>query len=191
MTSSSVCYNEVLANHPETPTQYVDRVEARVSKRDGELKIVYVLVGDLSHLRIPSPAPARRREGLWEHTCFELFIGAKNDAEYYEFNFSPSGEWAVYGFRDYRQGEPIADDRFAPAISVCQEGGTMELSAEMRLEELPGLQLDVGLALGLCAVIEDDAGRISYWALKHPPGKPDFHHPESFALEIPSPGRKS
>ncbi|MBI3061386.1 MAG: hypothetical protein HYY83_05345 [Deltaproteobacteria bacterium] len=27
-------------------------------------------------------------------------------------------------------------------------------------------------------------GTISYWALKHPPGKPDFHHPDAFALEI-------
>ncbi len=67
----------------------------------------------------------------------------------------------------------------------------MELSAEIQLDRLPGLQLDVGLVVGLSAVIEDDAGRLSYWALKHPPGKPDFHHGDSFALEIPFPGRKS
>lgn len=191
MTASSTCYTAVLVHHPETPARHVDRIEARVLKKDGELKVVYVLVGELSQLRIPSPAVPSRRERLWEHTCFELFIGAKNDAEYYEFNFSPSGDWAVYGFRDYREGELIEDDALAPAISACQEAGTMELSAEIQLDRLPGLQLDVGLVVGLSAVIEDDAGRLSYWALKHPPGKPDFHHGDSFALEIPFPGRKS
>jgi hypothetical protein len=38
--------------------------------------------------------------------------------------------------------------------------------------------------LGLSAVIEDLDGVLSYWALRHPPGKPDFHHPDTFALEI-------
>ena len=32
--------------------------------------------------------------------------------------------------------------------------------------------------------IEDEAGALSYWALRHPPGKPDFHHPAGFALEL-------
>ena len=35
--------------------------------------------------------------------------------------------------------------------------------------------------------IEEASGRISYWALKHPPGRPDFHHPDGFALELPPP----
>lgn len=190
MTPPSVCYNTVLANHPETPSEYVDKIEVRVSRGNSGFQIGYVLVGNLSQLRIPGPTMSRRRERLWEHTCFELFIGAKNDAEYFEFNFSPAGEWTVYGFRDYRNGEPIDDDGLAPAISVNQEANALELNAEIRLDRLPGLQLDVGLWLGLCAVIEDGQGRASYWALKHPPGKPDFHHPDSFAMEIPFPGQK-
>ena len=39
--------------------------------------------------------------------------------------------------------------------------------------------------LGLSAVIEDTSGGKSYWALAHPPGKPDFHHADCFALELP------
>jgi hypothetical protein len=34
-------------------------------------------------------------------------------------------------------------------------------------------------------VIEERNGRKSYWALAHPPGEPDFHHPACFALELP------
>jgi hypothetical protein len=39
--------------------------------------------------------------------------------------------------------------------------------------------------LGLSAVIEETSGRISYWALAHPPGKADFHHSDCFAHELP------
>jgi hypothetical protein len=35
-------------------------------------------------------------------------------------------------------------------------------------------------------VIEETNGRLSYWALAHPPGKPDFHHSDCFALELPA-----
>jgi hypothetical protein len=33
-------------------------------------------------------------------------------------------------------------------------------------------------------VVEDEHGALSYWALKHAPGKPDFHHPDSLALRV-------
>ena len=41
-----------------------------------------------------------------------------------------------------------------------------------------------GLRLGLAAVIEDKARVLSYWALKHPAEKPDFHHAGSFVVEL-------
>jgi hypothetical protein len=40
------------------------------------------------------------------------------------------------------------------------------------------------LRVGLSAVIEANDGTLSYWALKHPAAKPDFHHPDSFVLEL-------
>jgi hypothetical protein len=43
------------------------------------------------------------------------------------------------------------------------------------------------LRLGLSSVIEDNRGRLGYWALRHAPGKPDFHNPEGFAFEISRP----
>ena len=44
-----------------------------------------------------------------------------------------------------------------------------------------------GLRLALAAVLEDQQGALSYWALAHPPGKPDFHHPVGFTLELHAP----
>jgi hypothetical protein len=38
--------------------------------------------------------------------------------------------------------------------------------------------------MGLSAVIEERDGMLSYWALRHAPGKPDFHRRDGFALEL-------
>ena len=60
----------------------------------------------------------------------------------------------------------------------------MELEATVRLEALEDLRGAHRLKIALAAVIEDRDGRLSYWALRHAPGKPDFHHPSAFALEV-------
>jgi hypothetical protein len=41
--------------------------------------------------------------------------------------------------------------------------------------------------VALAAVIEADTGELSYWSLQHAPGKPDFHHPDGFTLELSPP----
>jgi hypothetical protein len=136
------------------------------------------------HLRLPLPRLPRRADRLWEHTCFESFVSAKGESGYYEFNFAPSGEWAAYAFRSYREGAPLVDEELAPCISVGREGDSLHFEATLRLDRLPTIRPGVVLRLALSAVIEDDRGMLSYWALKHPPGKPDFHHPDAFTLEI-------
>jgi len=40
------------------------------------------------------------------------------------------------------------------------------------------------MAVRAIGVIEETSGRLSYWALAHPSGKPDFHHADCFACEI-------
>lgn len=152
--------------------------------KGGLLTVTYVVKGVVDQLRIPPDRAARGVDDLWEHTCFELFVGAKNDVEYYEFNFSPSGEWAAYEFSNYRDGGPLRADELDVKIAVQRRAETLELSAVVLLTDLPGIRLDVCLSLGLSAVIEDLNGSLSYWALKHPPGKPDFHHADSFTLQI-------
>jgi hypothetical protein len=187
MIAKPVALPTALVRHPDAPCGAVDSIQCFLDwKRSGVLTITYLLNGAVDQLRIPPYQSTRRADGLWRSSCFEAFVGAKNDAEYYEFNFSPSGEWAVYQFRDYRDGGPIEVDRFEPVISVRQESRTLELCAVIRLDHLPELQLDVRLSVGLSAVIKGSDARLSYWALKHPPGEPDFHHPDSFVIEINS-----
>ena len=60
-----------------------------------------------------------------------------------------------------------------------------ELQVSLALDDLVNLQGDVLWDIGLSVVLEEKRGAKSYWALAHPPGKPDFHHSDCFALQIP------
>ena len=100
------------------------------------------------------------------------------DEAYQEFNFSPSGEWAAYRFAGYRHGMAPLDTLAEPRIRVKRSAGVLELHARISLP-LPSHPL-----LGLSAVIEQTDGTLSYWALHHAPGKPDFHLRDAFALEL-------
>ena len=153
----------------------------------GMLAVQFSLDGDVRALRIPAPRPPRSVGGLWEHTCFELFV-AGDDEGYHEYNFSPSTEWAAHAFRRYREGGLLADEAFAPSIVVRDEPGGLQLQATVPLDRLSAAYATGLLRLGLAAVIEDASGTLSYWALRHPPGRPDFHHPDAFALRLETPG---
>jgi hypothetical protein len=165
----------------------VATIEARIELSANQLTVFYLLTGELRALRIPPLSASRRANRLWEHTCFELFVGLAGGSAYYEFNFSPSTEWAAFAFRDYRDGAPLDDDEMAPAITTRLQDRCMAVTAAVRLDRLPLIQRGTRVRLGLTAVIEEAGGAISYWALNHPAEKPDFHHPESFVLELALP----
>lgn len=174
-----------LACHPLTPTDIVSSVEVRLrAKRAGAIALSFTLEADLARLRIPSITDAHCAERLWEHTCFEVFVTVNDSSAYCEFNFSPSGEWAAYVFRRYRDGEPLMQTGMSPEIYVHRAGNKLELNALLCLERLPSFELRSRPRLALAAVIEDERGVLSYWALRHPSDKPDFHHPDAFALTI-------
>ncbi len=171
-----------LAPHPSAPCEAVRAVEARVARApDGTLTLTYSVEGDMSRVRLPPPRPARRADGLWRHTCFEAFVAPDPGPAYLELNFSPSGEWASYAFRAYRAGMTVAEDTAAPAIAVARGQSGLTVDAAVCLTPLRG---SAPARLALAAVLEESGGSLSYWALEHPPGKPDFHHARGFALQI-------
>lgn len=148
----------------------------------GELALSYRLVGASASLRIPAPGSPARVDGLWRHTCFEAFILGADAPAYREYNFSPSGAWQAYAFRGYREGG-LLDMSTAPRI---QSGPGNGAGLDVLLPA-PLLPAGARLRLGLSAVIEAVDGTLSYWALRHPPGRPDFHHPDCFVLEFAHP----
>jgi hypothetical protein len=171
-----------LTQHPATPCEAVRAVGARVARApDGVLTLTFSVEGDTSRICLPPPSPPRRANGLWRHTCLEAFVAADSGSAYLELNFSPSGEWASYTFSDYRDGMAVAEDIETPAIAVIPAEGRLTVNATVCLTSLRG---GAAARVALAAVIEGSSGSLSYWALRHPPGKPDFHHPYGFSLNI-------
>ena len=156
--------------------------------RDGTLDVAFQLAAVVSRIRLPAPGPTRPGTRLWEHTCFELFVATEGEPPYREFNLAPSREWAIYTFRDYRNAATAPCDVLAPAISVNSSQELVELTARLWLPRQPPSRKAAPLRIGLAAVIESDAGARSYWALRHPREKPDFHDRDSFVLCLEPPG---
>jgi hypothetical protein len=125
-----------------------------------------------------------RSHELWRHTCFEAFVRAPVGSVYYEFNFAPSTQWAAYRFGSYRSGMFVAIDVGVPIIEVQSSPDRCTLQATLALDRLPALPRHAGWRLGLSAVVEEAEHHLSYWALMHPPGKPDFHHADCFVHEL-------
>lgn len=162
----------------------VQDLDVGVARPEELLLLSYRLAGDLAALRLPEPRPPSRTDGLWRHTCFEAFIGRAGSGEYWEYNFSPSGAWAAYHFGAYRAGMAPLMKGAPPQIRLESAEDQITLHVVVDLSWLLRSPVGVGLRLGLSAVVEDRAQMLSYWALKHPAGKPDFHHADGFVIDL-------
>src|ERR1700733_13689865 len=161
------------------------RIDVDIGRRHPTLLMLnYIVTGDIGALRLPASAAPGRTNELWRSTCFEVFVRAAPEAGYCEFNFTPSTQWAAYVFDGYRNGMRDADGIETPRIDIRSDSARLELEVSLDLDSL--LPRDAVWQLGLAAVIEETNGRKSYWALAHPPGKPDFHHSDCFALGVPT-----
>jgi hypothetical protein len=173
-----------LTPHAQTRGSAV-HVDARVRREpDGTLVATFGLTGPLSAVRIPPTGEPRRGHQLWRHTCFEVFVARDGTTEYHELNLAPSRQWAVFAFRAYRCGGPLDDETLAPRMTVRRDADRLELDALIPLQRLSSQYCHEPLRLALSAVVEACDGTLSYWALRHPPGMPDFHHADGFALRL-------
>jgi hypothetical protein len=174
-----------LTAHDSTPNDAVRSLKVQLRMEEpGILIFQYSLDADMSRVRVPPPAAGGREDTLWKHTCFEAFVAPAEGPGYHEFNFSPSLDWAIYRFSAYREGMAPAEVGHAPEISVRRGDDGLELQSTVHLGHIPELRDARHLRIALAAVIEDEDGRLSYWGLRHPPGNPDFHHPNGFALKV-------
>jgi hypothetical protein len=165
-----------LTCHPATPAVAVRGIHVDADlARDGRLMLTFAVRG-LDRLVVPPPRPAAARvDRLWQHTCFEAFVG-RDGSRYFELNLSPSGEWNLYEFAGYRSGMHPAALAQPPEIRFDREERAT-LTAAVQLESPP-------FDLGLAAVIEEEGGRLSYWALAHRGARPDFHDRSTFTLRL-------
>jgi hypothetical protein len=162
-------------------------IEYGVWRDGGRIGVEYDLYGLLSHLVIPeqvSGVTGNRRDDLWRHTCFELFVkeaGEKKNA-YLECNFAPSGAWNVYSFSSPRKGMVQADIATTPEITTTPTKKIYSLRAEVDLTGL--LSESSTVEIGVSCVVENRNGKQGYWALSHLGETLDFHDPRSFLIRL-------
>ena len=131
-----------------------------------------------SRFVIPKMSEPWRADELWRTTCFEAFLKPTGADSYREWNFAPSGNWAAYDFPRYREDMARAEVGSPPYIRMEDNFTWWTVGATIAVDAGQQWQL------GLSAVLEENDGTKSFWALAHPAEKPDFHHPDCFAAQL-------
>lgn len=166
--------------HAQTPCAAVHSIDVAILHAGPRtLLLRYALRGEIGRLRLPSPQVPAPPDRLWAHTCCEAFVAVQDGEAYSEWNFSPSGQSARYDFSACRT-RCAARTAGAPALAIAHDSHSLNVDARF---DIPA-ELGNRLRLGLSAVVEYTQGSLHYWALRHPPGKPDFHHRDAFALTL-------
>ncbi|QTD60164.1 DOMON-like domain-containing protein [Acinetobacter towneri] len=118
-----------------------------------------------------------RQDFLWEHTCFEIFIGVQGEDFYREINLSPSQAWQAYAFEEYRYPEQM------PPVAAYD----IELNQLKRTHYGLNVSLDLtefilkhklkwtDLFIGLTAVLKTSQGE-QFYAMQHSSPAADFHN---------------
>jgi hypothetical protein len=158
-------------------------IEGHVSFSESRLELQYVISGDaLKNIIWPQhKSPSQPCDNLWQHTCFECFLANAAATGYFEFNFSPSGDWAAYRFDKYRSAMTHAEIA-AQAIQIQFSHQTTQALMQVNVTTPQSWNLHNPLDVAICAVIESDATH--YYALSHTADKPDFHQRDSFVLRL-------
>ena len=140
------------------------------------LELDWHLSGPVKKIIFPKNAKPARKDDLWKMTCVEIFAGGPHEA-YWEYNLSPSSQWAVYHFDRYRKDQTRPEIAAPRVIRQKYESTAVHFKFQVDLgnREIPE-------CLGITTVLEHESGELSYWALTHTSTRPDFHQRNSFVI---------
>ncbi len=172
----------MLEPHPAHPPLSVSGVSVSVGCKPHWLTLRF-RVDKSADVAVPKLAGRVRNDGLWRTTCFELFVMQGSGPSYAEFNLSPSEQWAAYDFTSPREGMAERAMPFAPACTWRAGSAFAIFDAAIPTSALTPFPARAGLT----AVIEEEGGHMSYWALKHGSDQPDFHDPSCFTAILAPP----
>ena len=174
-----------LIAHPDTPPSgapfrlWVNVDYSAAFGLHATLNLAFCVGASAERFVIGQAEEPGRTDELWRTTCFEAFLWAEDEAGYSEWNFAPSGDWAAYAFDAYREGMAQADGVASPYVRMEDNFTWWTVLATI------AVPAGTTFALALSAVLEQQDGTKSYWALVHPAGAPDFHHPDCFVARLP------
>jgi hypothetical protein len=165
-----------------TPLPEVE-ILSSIVRNPSRLTISYLVTGAVENLAIPSSAHQPiRKDGLWEETCFEFFLGVPDSPNYWEFNLSPAGHWNVYRFEDYRHG--MQEENLFDSLSFQTEVQPDAFSLALELDLAKLLPEEQTLEVAISTVIKPKKGTPSYWALTHAGSEADFHRRDCFVAKV-------
>ncbi len=170
---------------PFSTDQFVHsfQIQGNVARRFNRLVIRWETVGPLAELVIPEPADVPvRKNGLWEETCYELFLAVGRSTPYWEFNLSPAGHWNVYRFATYRQG--MQEETAYSSLPFTFQSRSDFLRVDMEVDLAGIIPPTKALEVGVSTVFKHRSGQLSYWALDHTGAPADFHRRESFLIGL-------
>ncbi len=125
-----------------------------------------------------NPSGLKREFGLWEKTCFEVFLKKSNANEYIEFNFSSDQEWSCFHFDNYKEGMKDYQPVSIKELTFDPKQLIFKASWEF-------ISLDWEIDCGVTAILQKKDLSKTFWALSHPNLTPDFHDFKSFSLKLP------
>jgi hypothetical protein len=138
-----------LRPHPDFPSGAVTQIGVKVVRPSVDrLVLSYIVTGEISDVRMPPVAAAKRGDELWRHTCFEMFVRESAGLGYYEFNFAPSTQWAAYRFDGYRSGMSVVAEIDAASIETQSSPDRFTLQTTVPIERLSALPVASGLVGG-------------------------------------------
>ncbi|MEJ6669617.1 MAG: hypothetical protein QNL18_01730 [Pseudomonadales bacterium] len=157
------------------------------------LRLIVQLEGSLAATLPITNRVGQRQFGLWQHHCFELFIGELESNAYWELNLAPNGNWNCFEFSDYRKDQRESEAYSLAGLQavrsaqsyrleanidikpILKKKGLEKMGLEARGLEARGLEKgSLALSLGASAVIAT-ATQLNYFSIRHG-ATPDFHH---------------
>ena len=190
--STLVCQVCRLQPHPEAFSPPLSIAAELIWREAGPLSLSFVVLPTdessttkafIEHLVGLSSVPmtsGRRRDDLWQHTCFEAFLALPDQLAYWELNVSPSRDWNLYRFCGYRQGGEPEPAAVAPSVSLQPVGRGLRCAIELDPSGFWPASIVPDIALTM--VVDHAPGCLSYWALHHPGKQADFHDRRGFLI---------
>ena len=166
---------------PFRDTNLPVNVSSEIRMVNSNLEVEFLISGDIQSLLLaPKAQISRRVIGLWESTCFELFILNNQTLSYYEFNFSSEGHWNSFYFPKKKSPLKQADSFQDIKIDVNLTIDIFRIKATLDLYSfMPNFWKEESMSFGLTTILESE-GNLSYWALSHQDDEPNFHNFKTF-----------
>jgi len=170
-------------------------LNSSIEFRENLIYLSYSLVGDISSIIIPDTSNiqsskadiilnkeetfklGKRKDNLWKSTCFELFLASKTNKKYLELNISPSLDFNIYKFSDYRLGMKNENNLEILEINRKKEDNYFALNFIIRKKTIFNIK---DIIFNISAIIKYSNDKSMYYAINHDEKKPDFHKKENF-----------